>query len=55
MNKKWTALVLALGLAAGMAGCGNPAAPSSRQAGSFRSCDGDHEALQCTSGGGSGQ
>lgn len=34
MNKKWTALVLALGLAAGMAGCGNPAAPSSRQAAS---------------------
>lgn len=34
MNKKWTALVLAMGLAAGMAGCGNPAAPSSRQAAS---------------------
>ena len=34
MNKKWTALALALGLAAGMAGCGNPAAPSSRQAAS---------------------
>lgn len=34
MNKKWTALVLALGFAAGMAGCGNPAAPSSRQAAS---------------------
>ena len=34
MNKKWIALVLALGLAAGMAGCGNPAAPSSRQAAS---------------------
>lgn len=34
MNKKWTALALVLGLAAGMAGCGNPAAPSSRQAAS---------------------
>lgn len=34
MNKKWTALALALGLAAGMAGCGNPEAPSSRQAAS---------------------
>ncbi|MGN0953540.1 metallophosphoesterase [Dialister sp.] len=33
MNKKWTALVLAAGLAAGlMAGCGNQGSPASRQA-----------------------
>lgn len=34
MKRKWMALALALGLAAGMAGCGNQSAPSSRQASS---------------------
>ena len=35
MNQKWTALLVALGLTAAVtAGCGNQAAPSSRQAAS---------------------